>query len=143
VAIAYKQVHEVPVPPSSYRRDTPKRLELIVLKALKKNKKDRYKSAEEMLNDLDTVDVNDVVVRPTVSFSLHKYRPKGEADESDFAEKRITDRRSAERRRAEAWRDYSVFSRDFWIDVVHNQGIALALIALLAIILAFHLLNHP
>jgi len=141
VAIAYKQVHEIPMPPSSFRRDTPKRLELIVLKALKKNKKERYGNAEEMLNDLDTVDINDVVARPTVSFTLHRHHGKSGGSERPYIEKRITDRRLGERRRS-GWEYYNVFTREFWADLVRYQGVSLVLIAILAIILLIHLLNH-
>ena len=49
----YKQVHELPLPPSVFRKDTPKRLELIVLKALKKNLLERYKNVDEMLKSKD------------------------------------------------------------------------------------------
>jgi serine/threonine protein kinase len=41
MAVAYKQVHEQAPPPSHKRKDTPKRLELIILKALKKDKEER------------------------------------------------------------------------------------------------------
>ncbi|MBD3393710.1 MAG: protein kinase [Chitinivibrionales bacterium] len=140
VAIAYKQVHEVPVAPSTSRKDTPKRLELIVLKALKKNIKERYRSAEEMLADLDTVDINDVVVRPTVSFSLHKRQAKTGRGR---VEKRITDRRYGDRRRDSLWEYRTVFTWAFWADLIRAQGLSLALIIILAVILAIHMLNHP
>jgi serine/threonine-protein kinase len=141
VAIAYKQVHEIPVPPSSYRRDTPKRLELIVLKALKKNKKERYASAEEVLKDLDTVDIADVISRPTVSFAIHKQQGRSNA-EREYAEKRITDRRSGSRRHGVDWKYDGLVSPEFWAEVFHCQGISLIMIALLAVILLIHLLNH-
>jgi serine/threonine-protein kinase len=138
VAIAYKQVHEIPVPPSSYRRDTPKRLELIVLKALKKNKKERYATAEEVLKDLDTVDLNDVVTRPTVSFdSGHSASSR-----SDYQEKRITDRRAGDRRHLGDWKYDSLLSHDFWAELFHCQGLSLIMIAVLAIIFLLHLLTH-
>jgi len=93
VAVAHKQVHDLPIPPSVKRKDTPKQLELIVLKALKKNKLDRYLSIEELLTHLDTVDPNERVDRQTLVFrSTQKYAPAVADD------KRITDRRNGDRR---------------------------------------------
>ncbi len=56
LAVAFKQVHEAPPLLSQIRRDIPPRLELIVAKCLKKDKADRYKNADELLHDLDSVD---------------------------------------------------------------------------------------
>jgi serine/threonine-protein kinase len=143
VAIAYKQVHEVPVPPSSHRKDTPKRLELIVLKALKKSRKQRYTSADEMLDDLDTVDINEPVVKPTVSFNVNRQKGRLDPSAEMHADKRITDRRAGDRRRESPFQHGGFFTPEFWIDLVRYQGLSLLLIALLAIILAIHLFNHP
>jgi serine/threonine-protein kinase len=55
VSIAYRQVNEQPKNPSKLRHDIPVRLEMIIMKSLKKNKNERYKSANEVLRDLDTV----------------------------------------------------------------------------------------
>ncbi len=138
VAIAYKQVHETPVPPSAYRKDIPKRLELIILKALKKNKTQRYRSIEELLHDLDTVDINEKTDRPTVSITRRKASGN---QNKQYTEKRITDRRSGDRRRRSSGSP-SVFSADYWIEAVQNQALSLILIAILAVILAMHLLTH-
>jgi serine/threonine-protein kinase len=142
VAIAYKQVHEIPSPPSAFRKDTPKRLELIVLKALKKEKSERYGSVEEMLKDLDTVDINDVVVRPTVAFSLHKHQSRSGTASHGYSEKRITDRRLGDRRRHDEWTYRGFMDPDFWLEIWHTQGISLVLITLLAIVFIIHLLRH-
>ena len=52
VAIAYKHVQEVPVPPSRYNADVPHELEAICLRGLAKDPDARYGSAAEMRNDL-------------------------------------------------------------------------------------------
>ena len=55
VAIAYQHVREIPRPPSSVAADVPESLDRVVLKALAKNRDDRYRSAAEMLSDLQRV----------------------------------------------------------------------------------------
>jgi serine/threonine-protein kinase len=52
VAIAYKQVHESPVPPRQVNPALPKALEAIILKCLAKNPVNRYPSAEDLRADL-------------------------------------------------------------------------------------------
>lgn len=56
VSVAYRQVHEEPKKPSKIRHDIPVRLENIIIKAIKKNKSERYKNANEILKDLDTIE---------------------------------------------------------------------------------------
>jgi serine/threonine-protein kinase len=55
VAIAYKQVNETPVPPSTHNADIPPRLDAVVMKSLAKNPANRYQSAEEFSADLERV----------------------------------------------------------------------------------------
>ena len=55
VAIAYKQVNETPVPPSSLNPDVPVRLDAVIMKAMSKNPANRYQTAEEFAADLDRV----------------------------------------------------------------------------------------
>jgi hypothetical protein len=118
----------------------PKRLELIILKALKKNRSERYGGIEEMLHDLDTVDIDEKAERPTTSFARHKKAAVQNPD-GTLVEKRITDRRSGDRRhRISAERN--VFAPAFWARVWETQQVALVLIALLALILALHLIMH-
>ncbi|MBD3315619.1 MAG: protein kinase [Chitinivibrionales bacterium] len=138
VAIAYKQVHELPTPPSALRRDVPKRLELIILKALKKNRGERYTWIEEMLHDLDTVDIDEKVDRPTASFAKHK-RTASKTPEGMLVEKRITDRRSGDRRRSRT-AEQNIFKTAFWINTWEKQHISLILIGILTLILMFHVL---
>ena len=52
VAIAYKQVHESPVPPRQVNPAVPPALEAIILKCLAKNPANRYPSAEDLRADL-------------------------------------------------------------------------------------------
>ena len=52
VAIAYKQVHESPVPPRQVNPSVPVALEAIILKCLAKNPVNRYPSAEDLRADL-------------------------------------------------------------------------------------------
>jgi beta-lactam-binding protein with PASTA domain/predicted Ser/Thr protein kinase len=55
VAIAYKQVNETPVPPSTHNPDVPPRLDAVVMKCLAKNPANRYQTAEELSADLERV----------------------------------------------------------------------------------------
>ncbi len=52
VSIAYKQVHEQPVPPSQHRPGLPEGLEAVTLKLLTKNPTSRYANADELRADL-------------------------------------------------------------------------------------------
>jgi len=52
VAIAYKHVHEAPVPPRQVDPSLPVALEAIILKTLAKNPANRYPSAEDLRADL-------------------------------------------------------------------------------------------
>jgi serine/threonine-protein kinase len=52
VSVAYQHVREDPVPPSEHNRDVPPDIDAVVLKALAKNRMNRYQSAAEMRGDL-------------------------------------------------------------------------------------------
>lgn len=139
VAIAYKQVHELPIPPSAMRKDIPKRLELIVLKTLKKNRMERYKTVELLLDDLDTVDIDEQVSKPTVSLKTHKRESK---TQTGIPEKRITDRRSGDRRYHEYAPQNPIISPEFWLYLWRTQGISLIFITILAVLFILHLLRY-
>jgi eukaryotic-like serine/threonine-protein kinase len=55
IAIAYKQVHEAPVPPSAVVPTTPPGLEGITLQLLAKNPADRYANCGDLITDLRRV----------------------------------------------------------------------------------------
>ncbi|MFT4043282.1 MAG: Stk1 family PASTA domain-containing Ser/Thr kinase [Gordonia sp. (in: high G+C Gram-positive bacteria)] len=52
VAVAHQHVHEDPPWPSSLRPDLPRELDSVVLKAMSKNKENRYQSAADLRSDL-------------------------------------------------------------------------------------------
>lgn len=140
MAVAYKQVHEQPMPVSLKRKDTPKRLELIVLKAMKKEKKDRYASIEEVLEHLDSVDPTELVERTTVRFKLPSSTASSSAESKELSasERRITDRRQ----RME-FEDYPVFSLRYWEVMVKMHWITWLALAALATVFVRHVMNHP
>lgn len=53
VSIAFKQVHEQPIPPRKINPNIPESLERVILRALAKNPADRYQSALQMQADLN------------------------------------------------------------------------------------------
>jgi len=53
VSVAYQHVREDPVPPSQLDPDLPKSVDAIVMKALAKNRDNRYQSAAEMREDIE------------------------------------------------------------------------------------------
>ena len=130
------------MPPSIKRRDTPKRLELIVLKALKKDKKERYGSVEEMLDHLDTVDIDELVDKTTISFSIKQCRAEQEKINGAIVDKRITDRRSGERRGfARTPGKFILLDKEYWLDLLAHQWLSISLIVVLAAILVLHILQ--
>lgn len=55
VSVAVKQVNEAPVPPRQINPQVPEALQAIVLKAMAKRPEERYRSAEEMREDIQRV----------------------------------------------------------------------------------------
>jgi len=55
VAIAYKQVNEIPPPPSEINSDVTPALDAVAMRALAKNPANRYQSAREFADDLERV----------------------------------------------------------------------------------------
>jgi eukaryotic-like serine/threonine-protein kinase len=133
MAIAYKQVHEQPPPPSVKRKDTPKRLELIILKALKKNKEERYRSVEEMLDHLDSVDPDERTTGTTTA----SMPAVGTADSSieKTADRRIVDRR-------QEGSLYSIRDRRYWLEMAKTQWISWLLLAGLGAVFLVHLFRY-
>lgn len=135
MAVAYKQVHELPMPPSLKRKDTPKRLELIILKALKKDKRERYCSVEEMLNHLDSVDVQEKANHTTTIFGSFSKSNNG-SNGSKKRERRITDRRSGDRRRELS---ATFLSGSYWIEMIKYNWLTWILMFVLYSLVIRHL----
>ena len=70
VAVAYQHVEQIPPTPSSILSDIPDSLDRVVLKALAKNREDRYPTAAAMLSDLQRVSRGlDVAAPPADSWA--------------------------------------------------------------------------
>jgi beta-lactam-binding protein with PASTA domain/predicted Ser/Thr protein kinase len=73
VAIAYKQVHDQPIPPSQHRADLPEGLEAVTLKLLAKSPANRFANADELRADLrhvrDGIGSTRTVDAPTMAVS--------------------------------------------------------------------------
>jgi serine/threonine protein kinase len=142
ISIAYKQVHELPLPPSLKRKDTPKRLELIVLKALKKKLDERYQTVEEMLDHLDSVDLDEKSDRTTVLFAATKGQNPDEAS-PDGLDKRITDRRNGDRRHVGSntgWKWY--LKPTYWVNMVQDHWPIILVVLVLYALFVGHLLSR-
>jgi serine/threonine-protein kinase len=127
LSIAYSHVHTQPKPPSAHRRDIPKRLELIVIKALKKNPTERYCSIAEVLDDLDTVSAHE-------KERLYAQQEKEKAENRRITDRRLGDRRGTGKTTAQTVIDpfcFTFFSRRFWYYTLRQQWLALILIILL------------
>jgi eukaryotic-like serine/threonine-protein kinase len=55
VAVAYKQVNEVPPAPSAFNDEVPPALDAVVMKCMAKNPANRYQTAQELIADLERV----------------------------------------------------------------------------------------
>lgn len=130
MAVAYKQVHDQPILPSQKRRDTPKRLELIVLKALKKDREDRYQSIEEMLSHLDSVDPHERA-HTTTSVVPTEADPEAQPVSARPTERRIVDRRQRS--------GYLLINGRGWLEMLKSQCLSLILIGILCAAFLAHL----
>lgn len=100
LSIAYKHVNIPPPAPTEKRKDLPKRLELMLLKALKKDRTFRYKNMDEFLEDLDRAQAESAAPGPQADKTRGMAMVDGIRKEKLFDnEKRVVDRRSSERRR--------------------------------------------
>ncbi|NYE58247.1 protein kinase domain-containing protein [Carboxydothermus ferrireducens] len=57
IAVALKQINDLPKPPSSYNKNIPDELDRIILKLLSKKPEQRYKSAYELIATLKKLDL--------------------------------------------------------------------------------------
>ena len=64
VSVAYQHVREEPVPPSSYDPDIPPGVDAVVMKALVKNREERYQSAADMRADIHRILAGQQVTAP-------------------------------------------------------------------------------
>ena len=64
VSVAYQHVREQPLPPSSFDPDIPPEVDAVVLKALAKNREERYQSASEMRADIHRLLAGQQVTAP-------------------------------------------------------------------------------
>jgi serine/threonine-protein kinase len=144
MAVAYKQVHEQPIPPSVKRKETPKQLELIILKALKKDKRDRYDSVKALLAHLDRVDPDERMDRPTQQISLDgKSRTRAMIAEAKDQDRRIVDRRGGDRRGGGLEGAYEpVFSLAYWKTMARIHWPSWLAIAALGGALAAHVFKQ-
>jgi len=126
MAVAHMQVHDQPAPPSTKRKDTPKLLEMIIMKALKKDKRERYESVEDLLKDMDRVDMSEPVDPKTVRVPVSKSAPNGTK-----VDQRIVDRRGG----------YGL-RRSYWGEMAKTQWPSWVAIGALATAFILHVINH-
>ncbi|GAA1573769.1 MULTISPECIES: Stk1 family PASTA domain-containing Ser/Thr kinase [Kribbella] len=69
VSVAYQHVREQPLPPSSFDPDIPPEVDAVVLKALAKNREERYQSASEMRADIHRVLAGQQVTAPMAALA--------------------------------------------------------------------------
>ncbi|GAA1568399.1 Stk1 family PASTA domain-containing Ser/Thr kinase [Kribbella hippodromi] len=69
VSVAYQHVREQPLPPSSFDPDIPPEVDAVVLKALAKNREERYQSASEMRADIHRVLAGQQVTAPMAAIA--------------------------------------------------------------------------
>ena len=67
VSVAYQHVREQPVPPSSIDPEVPPALDAITLKALEKDRNQRYQNADEMRADLERALAGRAVLAPSAA----------------------------------------------------------------------------
>jgi serine/threonine protein kinase len=137
MGVAYKQVHEHAPSPALKRKDTPKRLEMIVLKALKKDKEERYQSVEEMLDHLDSVDPDERGDNPTDLISTD-----GAGETNASLAKTAAERRIVDRRNGNTVSGISLTSRRYWLEMARTQWLSWLVIAGLGAAFIMHLFRY-
>ncbi|MCL1945928.1 MAG: serine/threonine protein kinase [Chitinivibrionia bacterium] len=132
MSVAYRQVHEEPKKPSKLRHDIPVRLENIILKALRKNKNERYRGTHEILKDLDVLvsEGRDGISDRNSLNSAYQHPDK-------YAERRASERRQGDRRAVGVFDDESNRKNGFLRFVYKNIAtIFIILLALIMVLLA-------
>lgn len=67
VSVAYQHVSELPPTPSSLTSDVPESIDRVVMKSLAKDKEQRYRTAHDMLSDLERAARGALVLAPATS----------------------------------------------------------------------------
>jgi serine/threonine protein kinase len=136
LSIAYKHVNVQPPPLSEKRPEVSKRLDLIVLKALKKDRASRYKTATEFLEDLDRA------LEEPQNLETRGMQPLTGLKQKELfqQEKRVVDRRSSDRRR-DSRRGYFRRIDDFRLD--HRRRFWIIVAALVAAAVTVVVLVFP
>lgn len=88
VAVALKHIQEEPPIPSSIKPGLPRALDGIILKAMAKNKQDRYQTVNELISDLENIrsrtGASSEVILPNIKrddmFTTRKFEPIGDED---------------------------------------------------------------
>ena len=75
VSVAYQHVREQALPPSSFDPDIPPEVDAVVLKALAKNREERYQSASEMRQDIHRVLSGQQVTAPMAAVGETRAMP--------------------------------------------------------------------
>ena len=84
VAVAYQHVREEPVPPSRIDPDVPAAADAIVLRALTKNREERYQTADEMRADIRSALAGRPVALPVATQRIDTVPPGGAVPTSTF-----------------------------------------------------------
>ena len=92
VEIAMKHLSATPRPPSHIRRDVPRDLDMVVMRALAKDPAARYQSADEMEADLERAVRGAPVAAATTDFATEVMRALPAVDEADTAATMIAPR---------------------------------------------------
>ena len=89
VAVALKHIQDEPPVPSTLKPGIPKALDYIILKAIAKNKQDRYANVTELINDLENIrskqGAGQGLVLPNIKrendkYNTKKFAPLGDED---------------------------------------------------------------
>ena len=84
VSVAYQHVREEPIPPSHFDPDVPAAADAIVLKALTKDREQRYQTADEMRADIRSAIAGRSVAPPAATQRIAAIPPGGAVATSTF-----------------------------------------------------------
>jgi eukaryotic-like serine/threonine-protein kinase len=84
VSVAYQHVREDPAPPSSLDHDIPPAVDAIVMRALTKDREQRYQNADQMRTDIRRALAGQTVVAPAPTAVTQRVAPPPTAATSTF-----------------------------------------------------------